>query len=90
MRVELGRRVRRLRLARNWRLATLSERAGLSLPTLQRFETTGRITLDNLLKLADALGRLGEVEALFRPPAARSLAQLERETVEPSPQRGRR
>jgi transcriptional regulator with XRE-family HTH domain len=90
VRLELGRRIRQLRLARDWRLATLSERAGLSLPTLHRFETTGRITLDNLLKLADALGRLGELETLFRPPTARSLEQLERATVEPQAKRGRR
>jgi len=87
---ELGRRIRVLRLARNWRLVTLSERAGVGMATLQRFETTGRITLENLLKLAEALGRLDELDSLFRPPPARSLDQLERALAEPKPRRGRR
>jgi HTH-type transcriptional regulator / antitoxin HipB len=86
----LGDRVRQLRLARNWRLATLAQRAGLGLATVQRFETTGRITLENLLKLADALGRLHELDGLFRPPPARSLDELERSTARPRPRRGRR
>lgn len=89
-RVAMGRRVRELRLARNWRLATLAERAGVGVATLQRFETSGRITLDNLLKVADALGRLAEVEQLFRPPVARSLDQLARASAAPRPRRGRK
>ena len=86
----LGERARELRLARNWRLATLAERAGVGLATVQRFETTGRITLENLLKLADALGRLHELDGLFLPPPARSLEELERATTRPRPRRGRR
>lgn len=87
---DLGERVKALRLARNWRRATLAERAGVGLSTVQRFETTGHITIENLLKLADALGRLAELEQLFSPPRARSIAALERATEAPLPKRGRR
>lgn len=87
---DLGGRIKALRLARNWRRATLAERAGVGLSTVQRFETTGHITIDNLLKLADALGRLHELEQLSMPPKARSIAELERSTDAPLPKRGRR
>ncbi len=86
----LGQRVRELRLARDWRRTTLAERAGVGLSTVQRFETTGHVTLDNLLKIADALGRLEELTELFRPPVARSLAELERVRASATPKRGRR
>lgn len=86
----LGERVKALRLAQNWRRSTLAERAGVGMSTLQRFENTGHITIDNLLKIADALGRLGELEELFAPPRARSIAALERATDEALPKRGRR
>lgn len=87
---ELGDRIKALRLARNWRRATLAERAGVGLSTVQRFETTGHITIDNLLKLADALDRLHELEQLFAPARARSLAALERASTTALPKRGRR
>jgi transcriptional regulator with XRE-family HTH domain len=86
---ELGLRVRELRLARNWRRATLAERAGVGLSTIARFETSGRATMANLLAIADALGRLDELAQLFRPPPARSLAELERDQPK-RPKRGRR
>lgn len=87
---QLGSRVRELRLARNWRRATLAERAGVGLSTLARFETSGRITLGSLLAIADALGRLDELAQMFAPPPARSLAELERARDPKRPQRGRR
>ena len=87
---QLGVRVRELRLARNWRRATLAERAGVGLSTLARFETSGRITLANLLMIADALGRLDELAQIFQPPPARSLAELEREREPKRALRGRR
>ncbi|MBK8240270.1 MAG: helix-turn-helix transcriptional regulator [Deltaproteobacteria bacterium] len=86
----LGRRVSALRLARDWRRATLAERAGVGLSTVQRLERSGHITLDNLLKIAAALGRLEEFEALFEAPAARSIDELERASTVKLPKRGRR
>lgn len=87
---ELGRRVEALRLANNWRRATLAERAGVSVSTIQRFEHGGKITLENLLRLADALGRADELSLLFQPAPARSLDELERHASRPLPKRGRR
>ena len=86
----LAGRMKALRLARDWRRETLAERAGISAGTVKRFETTGQIALDNLLKLALALGCLEQFEAVFAPPPARSLAELEQRSQAPARQRGRR
>lgn len=87
---ELGRRLRALRLANRWRRVTLAERTGVSASTIQRFETSGKITLENLLRLADALGRADELAALFEPPPARSIDELEQRTARRLPKRGSR
>ena len=85
---QLAKKVRALRLARNWKQATLAERSGVSLPSLRRFERTGLVSLQNLLKLTFALGRLSDFEPLLQPPAAGSIAELE-DTVRPQkPKRG--
>ncbi len=87
--VTLAGRVRDLRLARGWRQVTLSERSGVSLGSLRRFEASGRVSLQNLLKLAFALGRLDDFDALFQAPPASSLAELEAAETGPARQRGR-
>jgi len=85
---ELARRLREERLRASWKQHTLAARAGVSLPTVRRYERTGRITVLNLLKLCHALGRLDEVSALLAPPPARSLSELEERSVS-SPKRKR-
>ncbi len=88
--MELAVRVRRLRLDRNWTRATLAERAGVTLASLRRFETTGKASLELVLKVAHALDRLHELSSLFHPPRARSLAELEQRSAAPERKRGRR
>ncbi len=85
---DLAGRLRELRLARGWRQATLAERSGVSLGSLRRFETSGRASLQNLLKLAFALGRLDDFDALFQAPPASSMAELEAAQERPARQRG--
>jgi transcriptional regulator with XRE-family HTH domain len=86
----LGARMMQLRLARDWRRATLAERAGVSPATVARFETSGQIMLENLLKLAHALDVLDGVEGLFVQAPATSIAELERQAAAPARRRGRR
>lgn len=45
----------------------MAERSGVSLGTLKRFENTGKISLESLLKLMRLLGRLNEVDNLLLP-----------------------
>jgi HTH-type transcriptional regulator/antitoxin HipB len=75
----LAGRVREARLARTWTQGDLADRAGVSGDTIKRFERTGRITLDNLLRIALALGQLDAFAAVI-PAAgdgAETLADLE-------------
>lgn len=43
----------------------MAERSGVSLGSLKRFENTGKISLDSLLKLMHLLGRLNEFDKLL-------------------------
>ena len=45
----------------------LAERSGVSLGSLKRFETTGKISLESLLKLAHLLDRLKDFDPVFQP-----------------------
>ena len=85
----LATRSKALRLARNWKRTTLAQRSGVTVASLKRFESTGKVSLDNFLRLCDALGRLSEFDGLLQPPPAQSLAELERKAHQPPPKRGR-
>lgn len=56
LRTELGRRLARLRLARNLTQSALAEDAGVSVRTLRRIEAGQPSSLDSLLQLASVLG----------------------------------
>ena len=45
----------------------LADRSGVSLGSLKRFETTGQISFESLLKLAQILNRLEDFETLLTP-----------------------
>ncbi len=87
--VDLASRVRELRLVRGWRQLTLAKRSGVSLGSLRRFEASGKVSLQNLLKLAFALGRLDDFDAVLQPPPAASIAELEAAQDRPARKRGR-
>ena len=55
---------RQRRKALGYTQAELAERSGVSLGSLKRFERTGQISLESLLKLALVLGCLEGVEGL--------------------------
>jgi len=59
---ELRERFRKRRLALNLTQEGLARRSGITLPTLRRFERTGLIAFDSLLKLALVLGCLGDFD----------------------------
>lgn len=44
----------------------MAERSGVSLGSLKRFEGTGQISLESLLKLAHLMNRLGDFESIFQ------------------------
>lgn len=65
IRLALAARFKRVRKAAKLTQAELAERSTVSLGSLRRFETTGRVSLESLAKLADVLGRLEELDGLF-------------------------
>src|SRR5688500_12874157 len=84
----LAGRVRALRLARGWTQQELAERSGVTLPSYRRFERTGKIALERLLRIAVALDARTGFDQLFALPAAQSLAELRDLTTRPTPKRG--
>lgn len=60
------------RLAENLSRRSLAARSGVPESTIKRFETTGHIALDSLLRLASILDGLDEFGALFpeKPPVS--------------------
>lgn len=74
--IELGSRLKALRLQKGWTQETLGERSGVNVHSLKRFERLGKISLERLLSLAFALGVIDEFEQLFQlktPPSIREL-----------------
>jgi transcriptional regulator with XRE-family HTH domain len=63
-------RLKQRRLALNLTQAGLARRAGVSLGSLKRFETTGRVAFDALLRIALVLDLLGDFDRIGVEDAA--------------------
>jgi transcriptional regulator with XRE-family HTH domain len=85
----LANRERALRLLRGWTRETLARRAGVSAASLKRFETTGKASLELVLKVVHALARLEEFNKMLQPPPAQSIEELEERTAKAGRKRGR-
>lgn len=64
---ELAKHHKALRKQLKLSQAEMAERSGVSLGSLKRFETTGQISLESLLKLAHLLNRLSDFQPVFQP-----------------------
>jgi transcriptional regulator with XRE-family HTH domain len=64
---EIARRHRVLRKQAGFSQSELAKRSGVSLGSLKRFETTGQISLESLLLLADVLNRLDDFDTILKP-----------------------
>jgi transcriptional regulator with XRE-family HTH domain len=84
----LAAKVRQLRLEKHWKQTTLAERSGVSVASLRRFERTGLVSLQSLLRLVFALGRLDDFSELLQPRPAGSMAELEAREAANKPKRG--
>nr|WP_320153908.1 helix-turn-helix transcriptional regulator [uncultured Draconibacterium sp.] len=62
---KLAQRFRTLRKQSKLSQKEMAERSGVSLGSLKRFERTGRISLESLLKLMHLLGRLNEFDTIL-------------------------
>ena len=62
----LAQRHRLLRKKLHLSRKEMAERSGVSLGSLKRFENTGKISLEALLKLANLAGRLKDFDSIFQ------------------------
>lgn len=62
---QIAKRAKEKRLFLNLTQLTLSERSNVSLGVIKKFERSGKISLESLLKLALVLEALNEFAALF-------------------------
>lgn len=74
--IQIGRRARTVRLAANKRQADLAAAAGVTLSTLRRFESTGRVGFEVVVRIALALGAVREFAALFPTPPVGSIDDI--------------
>jgi DNA-binding transcriptional regulator YiaG len=90
MQKQIARDVRAKRLALNLSQQTLSEKSGVSYGVLKKFERTGDISLESLLKLALALGSIDDFKALFAPDMPEAALSLDELIEDGTRKRGRK
>jgi transcriptional regulator with XRE-family HTH domain len=76
---ELGRRLERHRIERNWTQAELAVEAGLGQATVQRAERGESVQMTSTIKLLRTLGLLGSLDVAIPESVDLPIAQLERE-----------
>jgi transcriptional regulator with XRE-family HTH domain len=87
---ELTARAKARRLALNLSQEGLARRSGVAFGTIKRFETTGYISLQSLLKIALVLGALDEFDALFKQKTDTPASIDDLLKTAHTPQRGRK
>ncbi|MDX8430502.1 MAG: helix-turn-helix transcriptional regulator [Candidatus Algichlamydia australiensis] len=85
----IAKRLKNRRLHINMSQKTLSERSGVSLSTLKKFEYTGKISLESLLKLAIILEIFEDFQNLFVSKLEEVPATLDEILIDKSRKRGR-
>ncbi|MEE9452145.1 MAG: helix-turn-helix transcriptional regulator [Gammaproteobacteria bacterium] len=90
MTVLIAKRTQVKRLALNLSQQTLSERSGVRYGTLKKFERSGQISLQSLLKLALTLDALEEFKHLFTDKEQGALASLDKLIKDKVRKRGRK
>lgn len=63
--LEIATKVRKLRKQVGYSQAELALRSGVSLGSIKRFERTGQISFESLVKVAHLLDRLSDFDAVF-------------------------
>jgi transcriptional regulator with XRE-family HTH domain len=74
--LEIAEKHKLLRKHAGYSQREMAERSGVSLGSIKRFERTGLISLESLLRLAAVHDRLNDFEAVFNP--AEDLSRIER------------
>ena len=86
---ELGRKAKALRLFHGFKRVSLSEKSGVSAETIRNFEQTGKINLENFMRIAFALNEEHKLGNLFELPEISSLKDIDK-LAKPMLKRGTR
>jgi len=86
---QLGEKAKALRLFHGYKRVSLSEKSGVSAETIRNFEQTGKINLDNFLRIAFALNEEHKLNGLFELPEIASLKDIKKHEKS-MPKRGNR
>jgi transcriptional regulator with XRE-family HTH domain len=62
----IARNIRAIRKEHKLTQQDLSTKSGVGITALKKFESTGKISLESLLKLSNALNRLQEFESILK------------------------
>jgi transcriptional regulator with XRE-family HTH domain len=87
---KIAEKVRAKRLYLDLSQQTLAARSGVSYGVLKKFERTGQISLESLLKLALVLGSLVDFDRLFALPLPQEALSLDELMQEGKRKRGRK
>lgn len=87
---EIAKKSKNKRLDLNLSQQTLAERSGVSYGTLKKFERSGKISLESLLKIALVLDELKNFKHLFTKSADELPKSLDELLVDKSRKRGRK
>ena len=87
---EIAKRAKDKRLKLNLSQQTLSKKSGVSYGTLKKFEHSGQISLQSLLKIALALDELERFEHLFVESTDHLPASIDELLLDQSRKRGRK
>ncbi len=90
MRKKIALAARAKRLELNLSQQTLSEKSGVSYGVLKKFERTGQISLESLLKLALTLGAMDDFNALFAQGTPETVLSLDDLLEDGTRRRGRK
>ncbi len=88
--LRLALRAKEKRLFLNLSQKSLSDRSAVSFGVIKKFEKTGKISLESLLKLAFVLDALNEFADLFSPKPLESYVSLDQLLKEKTRRRGRK
>lgn len=63
--ISIAQNVSKLRKEKGWTQRDLAKKSGVSFGSIKRFERSGQISFESLLKIVEALNRLSEFENLL-------------------------
>jgi len=87
---QIAKKLRSRRLALDLSQQTLSMKSGVSYGVLKKFEQTGQISLESLLKLALALDCLKDFNNVFAPISSMNALSLDELMIDKIRHRGRK